>query len=214
MPHKPKVFVVDDDLDVRGSLEWLLRAAGFEAAAFASAEAFLDHYRPSEAACLVLDVYLPRMNGLALLRHLQAIEPRLAVIMMTGHGDIPMAVEAIKSGAFDFVEKPYTDGEMLQRVEEALDARSGTEQPPSADRWAPLDPLTPREREVLNLIVDGKSNRIIADRLGIGIRTVETHRQHLMEKMQVSSLAELVRVVLVGRRTSRRATPGSPPPTR
>lgn len=193
-----RVFVVDDDEAMRDSLVWLVESQGFRVDAFASAETFLEAYREDMAGCLVLDVRMPGMSGLELYEKLQQMKSLLPVIFITGHGDVPMAVAALKKGAADFIEKPFNDKDMLRLIEQCLNLdREGRErrrQEMEAARR--LATLTEREREVLDLIIAGKLNKQIADSLSISIKTVEVHRARVMEKMSVRSVAELVQLVV------------------
>jgi two-component system, LuxR family, response regulator FixJ len=196
--EKPTVFVIDDDRDVRKSLQWLLATAGLPVRAYASAEDFLTDYRAQRAGCILLDVQLPGMDGFELLARLQALGSHPAVLMVTGYGDIPMAVRALKSGAFDFIEKPYTDAQILARIQQGLasDEVRRLRRQERAEIEARHALLTPREREVMQRMVEGRLSKQIAHELGIGDRTVETHRQHIMKKMQAGSVAELVRLAM------------------
>lgn len=193
------VYIVDDDEALRDSLIWLLESTGFKATAFDSAEAFLAAWSPHMSGCLVLDIRMPGMSGLELHERLISRRSTLPIIFITGHGDVPMAVSALKKGAMDFIEKPFNDQEMLGLIRTALseerkrhDARQH-----EADAQRRIEQLTPREREVLELIVAGRLNKQIADDLGISIKTVEVHRARVMEKMCVNSLAELVQHVML-----------------
>lgn len=194
----PTVFVVDDDESVRGSLRFLLRSAGLESRAFGSAQEFLAAYDPSHPGCLVLDVRMPGMSGLELQQELNLRGAILPVIFITGHGDIPMAVEAMQHGAHDFLQKPFRDEDLIERVRRALakDAKSRAALEEHQAIRGRLDLLTPREREVLALMARGKPNKIMAHELGVSQRTVEIHRARVMEKSGASSLAELVRMVM------------------
>jgi FixJ family two-component response regulator len=198
---EPRVHIVDDDEAMRDSLKWLLESRGLKAELYPSAEAFLDAFDSSFCGCLVLDVRMPGMNGLDLHRELQARASTLPVIFITGHGDVPMAVSALKSGAADFIEKPFSDRDMLGLIESCMkqDRAAAIRRTENASVAQRLDSLTPREREVLGLIVAGKLNKQIADQLRISIKTVEVHRSRVMEKMGAASVAELVRLVLIVR---------------
>ncbi len=194
----PTVFVVDDDESVRGSLRFLLRSAGLESRAFGSAPEFLAAYDPAQPGCLVLDVRMPGMSGLELQQELILRGAVIPVIFITGHGDIPMAVEAMQHGAHDFLQKPFRDEDLIERVRRALakDAKARASLEEHNAIRARLDSLTPREREVLALMARGKPNKIMAHELGVSQRTVEIHRARVMEKSGASSLAELVRMVM------------------
>lgn len=193
------VCVVDDDEAFRDSLRWLLESAGYRVAGFASAEPFLEAYRPGTGACLVLDVRMPGRSGLELQEEMNRRRYDLPTIFVTGHGDVPMAVTAVKRGAFDFIEKPFKDEELLALIEKAVaqDAASRHEHAQQLTTAARLAMLTPREREIMDLVVAGKKNKTIADELGISVKTVEIHRGRVMEKMGVDSVADLVRIALV-----------------
>jgi RNA polymerase sigma factor (sigma-70 family) len=193
------VYIVDDDEALRDSLIWLLESTGLESVAFDSAEAFLRAYHPAMNGCLVLDIRMPGMSGLELHEKLIAMHATLPVIFITGHGDVPMAVSALKKGAVDFIEKPFNDQEMVKLIRSALaeDTKHHDSRQQEADAQRRIEGLTPREREVLDLIVAGRLNKQIADDLGISIKTVEVHRARVMEKMGVHSLAELVQHVLI-----------------
>ena len=194
----PTVFIVDDDESVRASLKFLLRSAALESRAFGSAPEFLAAYDPIQPGCLVLDVRMPGMSGLELQQELNLRGAIIPVIFITGHGDIPMAVEAMQHGAHDFLQKPFRDEDLIERVRRALDkdakARAGLEEHKAIR--ARLESLTPRERQVLTLMASGKPNKIMAHELGLSQRTVEIHRARVMEKSGASSLAELVRMVM------------------
>ena len=194
----PTVFVVDDDESVRGSLRFLLRSAGLESRAFGSAQEFLAAYDAAQPGCLVLDVRMPGMSGLELQQELNLRGAVLPVIFITGHGDIPMAVEAMQHGAHDFLQKPFRDEDLIERVRRALakDAKARAALEEHKAIRGRLDSLTPREREVLVLMARGKPNKIMAHELGVSQRTVEIHRARVMEKSGASSLAELVRMVM------------------
>ena len=192
------VFVVDDDDAVRNSLRMLLKSAGVHAEASASAQEFLSTYVVTQPGCLVLDVRMPGMSGLEMQHELNLRGATIPVIFITGHGDIPMAVEAMQHGAFDFLQKPFRDQELLDRVQRALvrdaDYRTRLRQ---TDRIRErLASLSPREREVLDLVTQGKANKMVAGDLGVSQRTVEIHRAHVMQKMEAGSLAELVRMMM------------------
>jgi FixJ family two-component response regulator len=194
----PTIYVVDDDEAVRSALRLLFRSVGLTAVAYPSAQAFLEAYSHDQPGCLVLDVRMPGMSGLELQQELNARGAILPVIFITGHGDVPMAVEAMQHGAFDFVPKPFRDQELLDRVHRALakdrETRAQLGQTDSIRRR--FASLTPREQEVLELLVRGSSNKVMAADLGLSQRTVEIHRAHVMDKMEARSVAQLVRMVL------------------
>ncbi len=192
------VLLVDDDPDVRDAASLLLSTAGFSVEALHSAEALLERVTPDDRGCLVLDVRLPGMSGLTLQRALYERGIRLPIVFISGHGDIPMAVEAVNAGAMDFLEKPFNDDALLDRVERALDA--DREQAEHARAVASIEEriasLTPREREIMEQILRGKLNKVIAADLDLSIRTVEVHRARVLEKLHARNGSELVRLVL------------------
>ena len=195
------VWVVDDDEAMRDSLRWLLESAGYRVVSFPSAERFLAGYRPGQASCVVLDVRMPGITGLELQQELNRRGAPLPIIFITGHGDVPMAVDALKNGAFHFLEKPFPGEKLLSLIEQAstLGTPADAER---AQRWcakARLATLTHREREVMDLVVLGRKNRQIAEILTISVKTVEAHRAKAMEKMDVSSVAELVQATMSGK---------------
>jgi two-component system, LuxR family, response regulator FixJ len=194
----PEVFVVDDDAAVRDSLEALLLAEGFQVRTFDSAVSFLTADVSTFQGCLLLDVRMPKMSGLELQQELRERASALPVVIMTGHADVQMAVAAMKAGAVDFIEKPFDDHQLIGVVRRALAeaARQTDAAAIKADAALRLAELTAREREVLDLLVAGCSNKVVAQKLGISPRTVEIHRAHVMEKMRVASLSELVRLAL------------------
>ncbi len=194
---EPTIYVVDDDEGVRDSLAALLEADGFRVAAYASAEAFLKREAIDGHACLLADVRMPGMDGLELLGRLADQRSVMPVIMITGHGDVPMAVRAMKLGAVDFIEKPFDPEVILASVREALRAASTTPSTGGNEEVRRhLQQLTPRERDVLEHLVVGRSNKEVALELGISPRTVEIHRARLMEKMRAENLAQLVRMAI------------------
>jgi FixJ family two-component response regulator len=194
----PTVFVVDDDAPVRDALKLLLRSVGHRVEAFASAQEFLDAYHDDRPGCLVLDVRMPGMSGLELQERLNERHAILPIIFITGHGDVPMAVEALQAGALDFLQKPFRDQELLDRIARALekDAANRRELLELRAIAKRFEELTPRERDVMELVTQGKANKAIAAELNISQRTVEIHRARVMEKTQAASLAHLVRMVL------------------
>jgi len=191
------VFVVDDDADIRDSMRLLLEVAGFKVRSYNSAKHFLADEHPKHG-CLVADIRMPDMSGLELQLEVIRRHIELPVIIMTGHGDVPLAVQAMKAGAIDFLEKPFEEEIMLTSVRRAMEigsrARGRAEEAKAAKDL--LSSLTPRERSVLEKLVQGQSNKVVAFELGISPRTVEIHRAHIMDKMEASSLSDLVRVVL------------------
>jgi RNA polymerase sigma factor (sigma-70 family) len=195
---EPTVFIVDDDQSIRHAMGLLMRTVGLKYRAFQSATEFLENISRDEAGCLVLDIRMPGMGGLELQEKLAAIGDTLPIIFITGFGDVPMAVEAMQKGAFDFIEKPFRDQELLDRINDALqlDNRRRAQQDQSRQIQTRIDRLTQREREVMDLVVTGKPNKIIAHELGVSQRTVEIHRARVMDKMEARSLADLVRMVL------------------
>ena len=197
--RKPMVYIVDDDDGMRRALSVLMTTVGYQPAAFAGPREFIAKHDPSQPSCLVLDVRMPEMSGLELQQHLNRSGSMLPVILISGHGDIPMAVQAMKDGAFDFLQKPFRDQELLDRINGAL--KLDAENRASTDRLADLkqrsDSLTLREREVMASVVDGKANKVIAIDLGLSERTVEIHRANVMEKMGARSVAHLVKMHLM-----------------
>jgi len=193
-----KVYIVDDDDAMRDSLKWLLESRGLKVELYPSGEAFLGAFSGDLRGCLVLDVRMPGMSGMDLYARLKARASNLPVIFITGHGDVPMAVSALKKGAADFIEKPFSDQDMVRLIESCLkqDRAAAAKRAEKASLARNMESLTQREREVLGLIVDGKLNKQIADDLGISIKTVEVHRSRVMEKMGADSVAELVQLVL------------------
>ena len=197
-PRNPIIMVVDDDAGVRNAMRSLLKSVGLESVQYASAQEFLTAYQPSQPGCLVLDIRMPGMSGLELQQQLNLSGAVIPVIFMTGHGDIPMAVEAMQHGAFDFLQKPFRDQDLLDRIQRAIvkDAELRQSLGEHARIKTHLESLTPREREVLDLMTQGKQNKSIAQDLGVSPRTVEIHRARVMEKMNAQSVAELVRMML------------------
>ncbi|MGA2341550.1 MAG: response regulator transcription factor [Steroidobacteraceae bacterium] len=192
------VYIVDDDDGMRRALGLLLNTVGYKTAAFANPKEFLEKFKPDIAACLVLDIRMPGMSGLELQQHLNRMGAMLPVIFITGHGDVPMAVQAMKEGAFEFIEKPFRDQDLLDRVNHALqqDRENRGTLARRADVLQRFESLTPREKQVMEFVVDGAANKVIAIDLGLSERTVEIHRAKVMEKMGARSVAHLVKLQL------------------
>ncbi|MCP5268753.1 MAG: response regulator transcription factor [Zoogloeaceae bacterium] len=193
------VYLVDDDEAIRDSLGWLLQSRNLNCQAYASAESFLDAWQMEMTGCLLLDIRMKGMSGLELFDRLLELNNPLPVIFLTGHGDVPMAVGALKKGAFDFVEKPFDDNELVNRVLEAmqLDQNRRAVAASSDSLNSLIEKLTTRERQVMELILAGKFNKVIADELSISMRTVEVHRANLFEKMGVRTAVELSQLMSV-----------------
>ncbi|MGD9922077.1 MAG: response regulator FixJ [Pseudorhodoplanes sp.] len=199
MPDQKLVHVIDDDDAVRDSLSFLLRAANFDVATYQSAAQFLQTFTRDMNGCVITDVRMPDVSGLDLLRRLRELACTVPVIVMTGHGDIQLAVEAMKAGALDFLEKPFDDERVLAAVRQALEARRADSERSGrrSEIEERLASLSQRERQVLDGLVAGLPNKTIAHDLGISPRTVEVYRANVMTKMQAGSLSELVRLVLL-----------------
>ena len=198
MSIEPTVFVVDDDEAVRKAMDLLLESVGLNGQAYPSAEDFLKAYDPSRPGCLVLDVRMPGTSGLALQEKLTAKGIDIPIIFITGHGDVPTSVRAMKAHAFDFIEKPFNDQDLLDRIHEAIewDAKNRQEQAKTTEFVQLMRSLTTREREVMGMIVEGKASKVMAAELKISEKTVQTHRARVMEKMHAKSVADLVRMVI------------------
>jgi FixJ family two-component response regulator len=197
-PGAPTVYVVEDDDAMRDALDLLLRSSGFRASLFASPLDFLADYRPEGPDCLVLDVRMPQLSGLELQDRLVARGARIPIIFISGHGDIPMAVDAVRKGALDFLVKPFDDDALVQRIREAFDfaSRGRPQRAGRGVRLRNIASLTAREREVLEGILEGKTNRTLAEELSIHPKTIEYHRARIMRKLRVKSAAELFRFCL------------------
>jgi two-component system response regulator FixJ len=194
----PVVYIVDDDNSMREALTLLLKTVGYTTAPFARPGDFLAKHDQNQPGCVVLDVRMPEMSGLEVQQQLNRSGSLLPVILITGHGDIPMAVQAMKDGAFDFLQKPFRDQDLIDRINAALkqDAENRKMVERHADLHRRAESLTPREREVMAAVVDGKANKVIAIDLGLSERTVEIHRANVMEKMGARSVAHLVKMHL------------------
>ncbi|MEE9358660.1 response regulator transcription factor [Candidatus Vondammii sp. HM_W22] len=198
MTQDVTVFIVDDDQEVRDALQLLMESVGLAVETFESAQAYLDAFDATRPGCLVLDVRMPGMGGLDLQVYLKSESLHPPIIIITGHGDVPMVVRAVQAGAVDFIEKPFNDQSLLDSVHRAIeqDAEQRGQASRLADIKERLDRLTPREREVLELVVAGKRNKVIAADLDVSQSTVEAHRAKVMEKMEADSLSDLMRMVL------------------
>ncbi len=198
IPKKGTVYVVDDDEAVRDSLQWLLEGKDYRVRCFDSAESFLARYDAREVACLIVDIRMGGMSGLELQDRLIENKSPLPIVFITGHGDVPMAVDTMKKGAMDFIQKPFDEAQLDSLVERMLDnardAFAGHQQ--AASRDALLSKLTGRESQVLERIVAGRLNKQIADDLGISIKTVEAHRANIMEKLNANTVADLLKIAL------------------
>ncbi|MDH5265968.1 MAG: response regulator [Betaproteobacteria bacterium] len=206
-PVEPTVYVVDDDESIRELLVWLMRRNQIRAEAFPNARSFLKAYRPEVPGCLILDLYMPGMSGLELQVYLKEAGIDMPVIFLSGRADVPKAVHAVKSGAIDFIEKPFDYRRIVELVGECLrqDAATRGERARARRRAERLATLTQREREVLDRVIAGKVSRVIAEEMQISIKTVEAHRARIMEKLAVDSVAELVKATLGAGRPERPA---------
>jgi two-component system response regulator FixJ len=196
MADNPVVHIVDDDDGVRQSLAFLLSSAGIAVRVYDSASAFLDGFDEVQSGCLVTDMRMPEMTGIELLHRLKERAPCLPAIVITGHGDVPLAVEAMKAGAVDFIEKPFDEEAIISAVQAALQ-KGGEDDNEAAEIAARIASLSERERQVLEGLVDGQPNKGIANALGISPRTVEVYRANLMAKMEAKSLSELIRMAIL-----------------
>jgi len=204
IPKKGTVYVVDDDEAVRDSLQWLLEGKGYRVRCFDSAESFLSRYDAREVACLIVDIRMGGMTGLELQTRLIEVRSPLPIVFITGHGDVPMAVDTMKKGAMDFIQKPFNEAELVPLVEKMLEQakESFAGSQLAANRETLLSKLTLRESQVLERIVAGRLNKQIADDLGISIKTVEAHRANIMEKLSANTVADLLKIAL-GQPTSK-----------
>ena len=198
IPKKGTVYVVDDDEAVRDSLQWLLEGTDYRVKCFDSAESFLARFDPREVACLIADIRMDGMSGLELQDRLLERKSPLPIVFITGHGDVPMAVNTMKKGAMDFIQKPFKEDDLVNLVERMLEHAKGAfaESQSAASRDALLSKLTSREAQVLERIVAGRLNTQIADDLGISIKTVEAHRANIMEKLSANTVADLLKIAL------------------
>ena len=198
IPKKGTVYVVDDDEAVRDSLQWLLEGKDYRVRCFDSAESFLSRYDAREVACLIIDIRMGGMNGLELQSRLIESNSPLPLAFITGHGDVPMAVDTMKKGAMDFIQKPFNEGQLVPLVERMLEQakESFAEYQSAATRDALMARLTLRESQVLERIVAGRLNKQIADDLGISIKTVEAHRANIMEKLNANTVTDLLKIAL------------------
>ena len=198
IPKKGTVYVVDDDEAVRDSLQWMLEGKDYRVRCFDSAESFLNRYDPREVACLIIDIRMSGMTGLELQSRLIETHSPLPLAFITGHGDVPMAVDTMKKGAMDFIQKPFHEEQLVPLVERMLEQAKGSfaEHQNSVARDALMARLTLRESQVLERIVAGRLNKQIADDLGISIKTVEAHRANIMEKLNANTVADLLKIAL------------------
>ena len=196
--QRPTAYVVDDDESIRTLWRWLMESNGIAVKTFATAAAFIESYRSGDAGCLVLDLKLPGMSGLELQQYLNRKDIEIPIVFVTGHGDVPAAVSALKGGAVDFIQKPFSHREVLSIIEKAFqrDAEIREKHARLSIIASRLATLTEREREVLQRVIEGKPNKIIAGELDISMKTVEFHRAKVMEKMGVTSVAELVQIAM------------------
>lgn len=199
MDDNAVIFVVDDDAEVREAIRLLMESVGLEVQVFSSGQDYLDQFDPSLPGCLVLDIRMPGISGLELQSRLASETIHPPIVVITGHGDVPMAVRAVQAGAIDFIEKPFKDQHLLDSVHRALavDARQRGEVSRLHEVRNRFARLTPREREVLELVVSGARNKVIAARLGVSQSTVEVHRSRVMEKMEAATLSDLMRMIFV-----------------
>ena len=194
----PTIYVIDDDNSMRQAVTLLLKTVGYKPVSFAHPEEFLAKHDPTVHGCVVTDIRMPQMSGLEIQQHLNRAGTTLPVVFISGHGDVPMAVQAMRDGAFDFLTKPFRDQQLLDCINQALaqDAENRAAVERHADIRDRCESLTPREREIFGLVVEGKANKVIAIDLGLSERTVEIHRSNVMEKMGARSVAQLVKMYL------------------
>lgn len=196
--YKQTVFIVDDDEPVRSALRLLMKSVGHDAMTFTSGDEFLASCKPGISGCLVLDIRMPGMSGLELQEKLREQGVNIPIIFITGHGDVPMAVQAMKHGAMEFLQKPFREQDLIDRVNEALEKNLNVHKLAlqRTEIKQRVTKLTPRERQIMDMIVQGKASKVIAIDLGVSQRTVDTHRTRIMRKMQAKSLAELVKTAV------------------
>ena len=201
---KPTVFVIDDDPAMRKSLSWLIESVNVRVEAHESASVYAAKHDPTQPGCILLDVRMPGMSGLDLQQHLRELRSITPIIVMTGHADVPMAVRALKAGAFDFLEKPFNDQILLEAVQKAIehDRQNRSMLAEVSEVEGRIDSLTKREVEVMDYVINGNPNRKIAEVLGLSEKTIEVHRAHVMEKMRAKNAADLIRMVLSARNQS------------
>lgn len=201
---KPCVHVVDDDREVRESLQWLLESINLQTKLYENGEVFLNNFQPNLPGCVVLDVRMPGINGMELYQMIKRLDPNLPVIIVTGHADVPMAIRAMKEGAFDFIEKPYNDQNILEPIQNAInqydDLKKNHQRQQALQQR--FDTLSKRETEVLKGVLKGRPNKLIAEDLCISIKTVEVHRANLMSKLSVKTVTELVRLAIEANKDS------------
>jgi FixJ family two-component response regulator len=199
MTGQARVFIVDDDAEVREAIKLLMESVGLEVACYDSGQGYLASFDPDAPGCLVLDVRMPGLSGLELQARLDAEPIHPPIVIITGHGDVPMAVRAVKAGAVDFIEKPFKDQHLLDSVHRALeiDARQRGEVSRRHEIRGRFERLTPREQQVLDLVVTGTRNKVIAAQLGVSQSTVEVHRSRVMDKMEAKTLSDLMRMIFV-----------------
>ena len=198
MSSMPKVYVIDDDAAMRDSLNFLLDAANFEVALFESATNFLEVLPRLDFGCVISDIRMPGIDGIELLRRMKLLDSRFPIVIITGHGDVPLAVEAMKLGAVDFLEKPFEDDRLIGIIEAAIrqNEPAAKDEAVTQDIAARIESLSPRERQVMDGLIAGLSNKMIARNYDISPRTIEVYRANVMTKMQASSLSELVRLAM------------------
>jgi len=203
MSSDPTVFLIDDDQSLREALEWLLESVDLPVETFASAQEFLDAYDPERSGCIVLDIRMPGMSGLELQRQLNNMRSTLPILVITGHGDVPTCVRAFEGGAFAFLEKPINHQQFLDHIQRAIEHEKEVRRSRQAKPFlaSKIDSLTPREHEVMDLIASGKTMKQVANRLEISIQTCSKHRARVLEKLEVDSDVELVRLLLTASQT-------------